>query len=112
VDKTLKRSRCLVCGEKIPLIRHMNISVFNGAECVNCHSYMRFSGQINTLQLLLLISMIIFIGFTLGRGNYILGIPGLLLIIFIAFFVSYFAKYKIDPDHAHRSIGKHKKSNI
>lgn len=106
-----KRASCLVCGEKIPLIRHMTISSFNGAECPNCHSYMLFNRRVFLLQILLVILIFPLLNEIVEKHNYLFGFLGLFLLVCTSISVAYYAEYRIDPSHASRLPSSRKKQN-
>ena len=88
-----KRASCLVCGEKILLVRHISVTGFNGAECQNCHSYMFFSRWILILQLFIFILLFPWLTDPFGRAYTVPGVLSALLLI--PFVAACFAKYKI-----------------
>lgn len=96
-----KRS-CLVCGSKMPLLRHVSISLFNGAECPQCHSYMTFKKRTFVVQFFLYIMLFPVFEIVFVDKNYFLGVAGLTLILLCSFFVTYSAKYVVDPAHRGR----------
>ena len=101
----VKRASCLVCGYKIPLLRHMTISLFHGAECPNCHSYMTFKKSIFVLQIFLYVMLFPTLEIIFVKNNYILGTAGLLLLLLSSFFLAYSAKYVVDSAHKRRLKG-------
>jgi len=101
VDKLpFKRDRCLVCEEKLPLLRHLSINCINGAECPKCNSYMKFSGYICVVQLF--IYAMIFPVLVFFEQKRLLGFLCLLFLVLISILVAYFSPYKIDPSHESR----------
>ena len=104
----IKRS-CLVCGSKMPLLRHMGISLFIGAECPECRSYMTFKKYIFIVQIFLFIILFPVFEIVFVDKDYFLGVAGLILILLCSFFVTYSAKYIVDPAHIGRLKTSEKK---
>lgn len=101
-NRCKRQSNCLVCGSKIPLLRHMTISLYIGAECPSCHSYMTFSKRIFALQFLIQVMIFPALKMIFVEESYFLGGAALLALMFAVFFVSYTAKYIVDPAHRSR----------
>ena len=101
----INRSNCLVCGESIPLLRHMSITYFSGAECPRCHSYMRLPGRVYLLQFLLFILISPSIAL-LQNGQPVLGVFGLVFILFVSIVATLTASFVIDPAHKKRLNSK------
>ncbi len=95
-----QRDKCRVCGTKIPLLRHLTISCFNGAECPQCHSYMRFNASVCIVQLFIFI--LIFPALAYFEQDKLLGLFFLVAVIALSSLVSYFSSYKVDPTHVSR----------
>jgi len=97
---SFKRDGCLVCEEKLPILRHLSINCINGAECPKCHSYMKFSGYICVVQIF--IYALIFPVLVIFEQKILLGLLCLLFLVLLSILVSYFSPYKIDPSHESR----------
>ncbi len=91
-----KRAYCLVCGEKIPLIRRMSISIFTSVECPSCKIHMTFKKYIFILQMLILILIYPSLSLIFVESYYFLGSLALTFVMIILFLVTYTAEYKID----------------
>jgi len=90
--KFIVRASCLNCGEKLPLIRHLSISIYKGAECPKCHSYMTFSKKYFAFQIFLI--LLLFPMLAIFEKNKLFGFLGLVGIVIISFLVAYKAEYK------------------
>ncbi len=88
--KDIGRASCLYCGEKLPLIRRFSISIYKGAECPKCHSYMTFSKKYFAFQIFLF--LMLFPMLALFEKNILFGFLGLLGIVLISFLTAYRAK--------------------
>jgi hypothetical protein len=80
----------------------MGISLFIGAECPKCHSYMTFKKYIFMVQIIFFIILFPVFEIVFVDKNYFLGVAGLILILLCSFFVTYSAKYVVDPAHRGR----------
>ena len=88
--KNVCSAYCVYCGEKIPLIRRFSISIFKGAECPKCHSYMTFNKKYFAFQIFLF--LMLFPMLALFEKNMLFGFLGLLGIILISFLTACKAK--------------------
>ncbi len=91
-----KRAYCLVCGEKIPPIRRLSISIFTSIKCPSCNRYMTFKKSIFILQMLILILIYPSLSLIFVKNYYFLGSLTLIVVMIILFLVTYTAEYKID----------------
>lgn len=96
-----KRAVCLVCGTKIPYIRHISISHFISAECPQCHTYMTFNKKTHLIQLGILVLLFPSLSLIYKHGFLIAFLVSFALLI-LSFSINYYAKYKIDPAHEAR----------
>lgn len=91
-----KRACCPHCGEMIPSIRRMNISIFrNIIVCPHCNSQLTLNKSILVMNLLLFFLIFPTLSFTFTRHHYFLGPLALLVLMSISLLVLYTAEYKI-----------------
>lgn len=92
---------CLVCGEKIPLLRHLSITLFISAECPSCHSCMTYKKSILIFEFFMYV-LILSLSLLAFALNSILGYFGLVLGIIFSLLLRLKAEYQIDSAHKHR----------
>src|SRR5271155_5261126 len=87
---------CPACGEKIPLIQGMGISLLNNTiSCPHCKRLLTVNKAILLLPVLGYVLIFPILSFTFSRGHYFLGPLSLILLISIILLIQYTAKYKV-----------------
>lgn len=91
-----KRAYCPVCGEKIPSIRRMNVSIFKKIiVCPHCFSQMTLKKSALIINLLLYFLIFPALILIVNKGHDLLGVLALFILICVSLLNTYIAKYKI-----------------